>query len=119
MEGIRVCEDIMRFLMDERKLSAKFKKLRHEISAIVKEINAKHKLISYRDIIKDVGKKSIKSESKRKNYQQIFFANSQRAKESLRVLEEFSKLISSSQTQKIKNIRYRIYALEKEAASKF
>jgi len=118
-EGIRVCEDIIRFLINDYSIWIKFKKVRHEISAIVKKITARHKLIEHRDIVRDVGKKSIKSESRRDNYQQIFFANIQRTKESLRVLEEFSKLLGNSQTQKIKKIRYKIYALEKEAAFKF
>ena len=37
-EGLRVCEEITRFLLDDRKLTAEFKRLRHAIDGIVKKM---------------------------------------------------------------------------------
>ena len=66
------------------------------------------------DTRKDIGKKSNVTEFKRKRVEDVFFANSQRAKESIRVLEEFTKLFNKRLSQSLKNIRYKIYALEKK-----
>jgi hypothetical protein len=43
----------------------------------------------------------------------VFYANSQRAKESLRVLEEFAKLRDRRLAEDLKKLRYQVYALEK------
>jgi thiamine-phosphate pyrophosphorylase len=48
----------------------------------------------------------------------IFFANIQRVKESIRVLEEFSKLVSVKSALDLKKIRYDIYGIEKSIAEK-
>ena len=45
-------------------------------------------------------------------------ANSQRAKESLRVLEEFLKLSDKNSSGNFKQLRYQLYALEKRAIKK-
>jgi hypothetical protein len=44
----------------------------------------------------------------------IYYANSQRVKESIRVLEEFAKLRNKQVAEKLKKLRYRVYALEKK-----
>lgn len=117
-EALRVCEDITRFLIDDYRLWLKFKRLRHEVFLAVNRLALAGRLLEARDTLKDVGKKTIAAESKRKDYQQIFFANIQRAKESLRVLEEFSKIIKKNGAESFKKIRYQLYSLEKEATKK-
>ncbi len=117
-EAIRVCEDISRFIIDDHSLWLKFKKLRHSIFHACQKTAALKILIESRDIVKDVGKKSIVQETRRKDYQEILSANLQRAKESLRVLEEFSKVFRKQESEKFKKIRYQIYNLEKEAIKK-
>ena len=66
----------------------------------------------------DVGKNIYINELKRTGYQDIFFANIQRVKESIRVLEEFSKLINKNIALEFKKIRYSMYEIEKKAAKK-
>lgn len=114
-EGIRVCEDVIRFFVEDSKIWIEFKKIRHSIFSTVKGLDKRYKLLQTRDIVKDIGKKSLAQELKRNNIQEIFFANIQRAKESLRVLEEFSKLINKRKAVEFKNIRYRLYELERLA----
>ena len=75
-------------------------------------------LIKARDIEGDVGKATSKQELKRKKPKDIFYANVQRAKESIRVLEEFAKLYQANTALKFKSLRYQLYALEKKASSK-
>jgi thiamine-phosphate pyrophosphorylase len=45
----------------------------------------------------------------------IFKANMKRAEESVRVLEEFSKLSSLSLSNRFKAMRFKLYSLEKGA----
>ena len=75
-------------------------------------------LIIERDSLRDVGKNINTNELNRGNYQDIFFANMQRAKESARVLEEFSKLSNKNVAIRFKKIRYDIYEVEKKTAKR-
>jgi thiamine-phosphate pyrophosphorylase len=107
-EGIRVVEDILRYYYNAKDVARAFKKLRHNA-----KINKYKKLINSRDSINDVLKKTQKSEFKRKNIKHILVANTKRAEESSRVLEELTKLISNKTSERFKNIRYKLYELEK------
>ena len=53
-----------------------------------------------------------------KNIKDVFFANACRAKESLRVLEEVSKLYGNGSSEKFKKLRFRTYELEKKSSIK-
>ncbi len=111
-EGLRVCEDVCRFWLDEQALTKKFKSVRHRLTEHLKVLGLKD-LIAARDVQGDIGRTTIKSESTRKTTSDIFYANCQRVKESLRVLEEFSKLKSVKASAGIKALRYEIYGIEK------
>ncbi len=92
-EGLRVCEEVARFIIADRNLTSQFKKIRHEVRYLVNNLRNIPRLIAEREALKDVGRTlRNKSELKRLDFQDIFFANIQRVKESIRVLEEFSKL---------------------------
>jgi thiamine-phosphate pyrophosphorylase len=119
LEGLRVCEEITRFILANKKLTYGFKNLRHSIVKSIKGWDIDNcLLLNFRNSTKDVGRASIKSELKRLTYQDIFFANIQRAKESIRVLEEFSKLNNLKASASFKNIRYILYQLEKNTYPK-
>lgn len=117
-EGLRVCEEITRFILNSRSLTAELKGLRHEIDAAVKGLATKKELFKERLIREDVGRDIFANELKRGGLKDIFFANIQRVKESIRVLEEFSKLININSSLKFKRARYKIYAIEKKAAGR-
>lgn len=120
LEGIRVCEEITRFILANKNLTLALKNLRHKIVRTIRDWNiANLSLLNSRNSAKDAGKASIESELKRINYKDIFFANIQRTKESVRVLEEFSKLKSPKMAQDFKDIRYRLYQIEKNTYSGF
>lgn len=119
-EGLRVCEDTLRFAFNSEKLTKDLKEARHKISDILKLLNINlSEFLKERDILRDVGKINFSVELKRKDISDVFFANLQRIKESIRVLEEFSKLLNKKAAVEFKKIRYRIYQLEKEAIKKF
>ena len=116
MEGIRVCEDIVRFSAGNEQLTRKLKDLRHEVFSAIKDLREEHlqELVSSRDL-NDVGVRSTESEKNRKNLVDLFLANTQRGKESLRVLEEVMKLFDQELSQKFKDYRFKLYDIEKTA----
>ncbi len=116
-EGLRVCEDIFRFLRDDPKVTARFKKIRHGVTAAVSGFGLKN-IVAARDIKTDVGRGTIKRESSRGDVGDIYYANAQRVKESLRVLEEFAKLKDARAADRFKKLRYEVYDIEKETLAK-
>ena len=116
-EGLRVCEDICRFVHNNKNLTKRFKTLRHQLTEAVGSLKI-IEIMKARDIERDIGKTSIPGELKRKNTTDIFYANSQRAKESIRVLEEFAKLLNIQVSARLKKLRYTMYVLEKEFIKK-
>lgn len=117
-EGLRVCEEITRFILNSRTLSLGLKGLRHEIDAAAKGLATKKELLRERQSQSDIGRNIYAGELKRENLSDVFFANIQRVKEAIRVLEEFSKLTNVKSSLRFKKARYKIYALEKKAASR-
>lgn len=111
-EGLRVCEDICRFVLDAKSPTRGYKDVRHQLTEVISSLKI-FKVIQSRDIRRDVGRQSTSVEFRRKNAIDIFYANSQRTKESLRVLEEFAKLRNKRIAEGLKKIRYKVYALEK------
>jgi len=116
-EGLRVCEDMARFVWDDKNVSASLKSVRHDLNKAIEPLGLL-KVLSFRDIQHDVGRGTTVSESKRTQINDVFWANSQRVKESLRVLEEVTKLLDSKTSQSIKNLRYKVYAIEQKAFKK-
>ena len=106
-EGIRVVEDIFRYVYNDKQTALKLKELRH-LSRLENYIE----LLETRDVKNDVLRSSIKSEQNRTDLYSILIANFKRAQESSRVLEEFCKLISIEDSENFKYIRYELYNLE-------
>ena len=111
-EGLRVCEDVCRYGFNRKSLTKQLKGQRHALTSAVELLKFKE-LLTARDIEADVGRSSTKSEFKRENLSDVFYANAQRVKESLRVLEEVTKLLDPRCARKLKELRYQFYALEK------
>lgn len=117
-EGLRVCEEVTRFLLDNYKFTAQLKEARHKIECLGKKIYSPVKLLGQRKAQEDVGRYNSYQETNRGNCKDIFWANIQRVKESLRVLEEFSKLFDVRVALGFKQIRYRVYEIEKKSFKK-
>jgi len=107
-EGIRVVEDIYRYIFNDKSIATKLKTLRHN-----SRISIYDELLNSRDIQNDVLRASIKSEQNRTDLTSILIANFKRAQESSRVLEEFTKLVDVKTSENFKSIRYELYHLEK------
>jgi len=107
-EGIRVVEDIYRYIYNDKKTATELKLLRHK-----SRINIYNDLLDSRDIQNDVLKKTVESELNRTDLNSILIANFKRAQESSRVLEEFGKLLNIETSETFKSIRYGLYHIEK------
>ena len=116
-EGLRVCEDIARFILSSPALSKDLKSLRHSISSIIKSSRGfSVLLLESRDTGCDVGRQpDFSIEVPRQKAKDIFSANIERVKESLRVLEEFLKLTDLKSSAKMQRIRFKAYEIEKKA----
>jgi len=112
-EGIRVIEDINRYLYDNKTISSKLKELRH-----LAKIDNYLEILPHRDIQNDVLKTSIETEMIRENITSLLLANYKRAQEASRVLEEAFKLLDPAKSEDFKTIRYELYALEQKNLSK-
>ncbi len=118
-EGLRVIEDIFRFILEDDHSRRKIRKIRHSLDAIIKKSDFRDKLLLSRNAAKDIGKEIDSLEMKRMNSSELFYSNLQRVKESLRVLEEFFKIIDKTEVKTIKKTRYKIYEIEKNAFKKW
>ena len=112
-EGLRVLEDIARFVVEDVEISRQLKTIRHQLNSSVEEIGPH--ITETRDAVGDIGAKFDMIHDHRDIYS-IIRANAKRAQEGIRVLEELSKLpelkalLSSTL---LKESRYKVYALEK------
>jgi len=118
-EGLRVCEEIARFILNSRTLTKDFKLLRHRLKNAYSSFpNSWRGVYLGRDSKGDVGRATSSVEMQRESTDDIFFANMQRTKESVRVLEEFSKLCDHRLSARFKRLRFDLYAIEKKALKK-
>jgi thiamine-phosphate pyrophosphorylase len=114
-EGLRVCEEIARFVLDDKRLTEEFKGLRHKITDCIKFYPAGLRdIVSARDPGGDVGRGRQATERHRKDWKGVSLANIERVKESLRVLEEFSKVVDIRIADRFKRLRFKAYEAEKK-----
>ncbi len=117
-EGLRVVEDYVRFILEDRFLTNQLKTIRHELAGAVRTIPASERL-AMRDTRHDVGTTlSTPSEKVRADAGEVFLANLKRAQESVRSLEEWSKAATELAfpgllSDRFEQIRYQLYSLEK------
>ena len=112
-EGLRVAEEIFRFVQPDEFLASELKDTRHLLAAIADQFS-RNDLIKARNGPTDLGRNLVGAkESHRTSLSEILCANLNRATESMRVIEEFSKLDSPEIATRCESLRYRIYDLQK------
>lgn len=113
---MRVCEDVCRFVLGDGRLAGRLKSLRHATDELIRRSFSPKQLLAGRDSAQDPGRRlHCPREMTRRGCPDILGANLQRAKESMRVLEEFSKLLPGRHGADFQELRYRIYDIEKLA----
>jgi len=108
-EGLRVLEDVARFIFNDRKTTQLLRSCRHDLDQSARKIYPQ--LIAARDSGDDLGRTF--KEPKRKDLLGLTVANFKRVEEAVRVLEEFAKLFGARQGRIFKKIRFNMYQAEK------
>ncbi len=112
-EGLRVLEDFVRFIMDDRFLSSSLKECRHSLAEIFKMFPSLQ-VTSSRDTVTDVGTEiTTATEKSRQSSLDIIRANFKRVQEAVRSLEEYSKILEPESSGQFEKIRYQLYTVEK------
>jgi len=116
-EGLRVLEEIARFVLEDAALTARVKDLRHQLALLAGKLPGGLKeVVSARDAAGDVGAGSwTPGEEQRGDLAGVVLANAKRVQEAARVLEEFGKLLPVSG---FKEFRFAAYVLEQEIMAK-
>lgn len=120
-EGLRVCEDITRFGLQNKSAAKSLKTIRHRATDLVlksKKISF-IKLLSERDTASDKTKFIDFTPRHDMDISDTFMANIERIKESLRVLEECFKIIDGKISQGYRKLRFDAYDIEKEVIKKY
>jgi thiamine-phosphate pyrophosphorylase len=115
-EGLRVVEDFVRFVLDDRHLTSLLKNWRHRLAGTLSVIDAQD-LVASRDTRGDVGTSvRTRREGLRQTFQDVVTANLKRVEEATRTLEEFGKLLSPDLGGRLEALRYELYTIEKAIA---
>jgi len=141
VEGLRVLEDVARFVLNDATLSQQLRSTRHSLAEVGESLGII--LLEERDSKHDVGRENViarppsvianrpsviasrrRSNLNRQSYPDLASlvgANANRVEESLRVLEELAKLgelSSKLDAAKFEKVRFRLYSVEKEMVSR-
>src|SRR4051794_9982684 len=112
-EGLRVVEDYVRFVLDDRFLTGRAKAIRHDLAAAAASVSTLDRHAA-RDTQQDVGTAiSIDTEVSRLDAWDVCAASLKRSEQSVRSLEEYGKLLDSEFAGRIESLRYALYTLEK------
>lgn len=112
-EGIRILEDVARFVLNDATLATRLRDLRHGIAQAVSGLD--RAMLDARRAAEDVGASPGLMEEGRQDLEQLVRANSKRAQEALRVLEEFARLQELPHpldVESFKRGRFAVYELE-------
>lgn len=119
-EGLRLLEDISRFILNDPDLSQQLKALRHEL--LPKDRLFQEKLLGARQADEDVGAFLREaSEQSRSDAVSLVSANARRVEQSLRILEEIAKLPDQDfnlDWDSMKHARFSLYELEQRIVLK-
>jgi len=113
-EAIRVLEDYVRFILDDADLTQRLKTYRHQFQNVLQQFPMQSRLEA-RNTEYDVGTEiSAEGEYLRPTVDDILSANFSRLQESLRSLEEFSKMFDPQVARQFEQLRYLGYTLQKD-----
>lgn len=109
-EALRVLEEIARFYLDDKKLSERFKIVRHNVTNVF--LDDYKEFLRARDTQGDVGV-NIENPTQKKTLINIFQANFKRLQQALRTLSEYAG-VEGYDISQVEKSRYESYQIEKE-----
>ncbi len=117
-EGIRVCEEVARFVLEDSRLTARCQRIRYGLTKAAKTLPGRE-LLRARDSLRDVGRPALRGKAaSHDGYRELVFANAKRTEEALRVLEEFTRLQVPRVSRAFGSLRFRVYSLEQDLLSR-
>jgi len=119
-EGLRLLEDIARLLFNDHALTKQLKTMRHEL--VRSDWPFHQQLLQARNSESDVGIDiEVPGEEKERELPVIVTANARRVQESLRTMEELTKIpggIPGLDSEKFKQARFNLYSIEQALLSR-
>lgn len=113
LEGMRVCEEIVRFHIGAPHTFRRVRALRHAIALAVHQLPVSPlDLVRARESGRDIGRRA--QASRVASLERLLLINFQRAKESLRTLEECTRLIAPRHTASFQRLRFLTYEVERD-----
>ena len=112
-EGLKVVEDIVRLGLEQRALLRSVRALRHRLGR--ETVTLRKSVVAFRDSEQDPGRGDRFDRAKRKDLEDVLLANFKRSEEAARVLEEVLKPSEPRLSARFKQVRFRLYDLEKKA----
>ena len=113
LEGLRVCEEIVRFHYAWPQTFRRLRALRHAIAHTVRRLPiTPRELVLARASGRDVGRRA--PADRVESLERLLLINFQRVKESLRTLEECTRLLAPAQTASFQRLRFRTYEVERD-----
>lgn len=117
-EGLRVCEEISRFVFHKEDLTRQCQRLRYDLSALEKQL-PQAKLLKGRNTRLDAGRPGKRGvASPHGDYSGLIQANIRRVQEAFRVLEELMRLRWAKRALLFSRLRFRAYDLEQHLLSR-
>lgn len=119
-EGLRLLEEVARLLLNDAELTQQLKTIRHEL--LREDISFNRQLLQARNAGNDVGTNmQVPGEDKVKELPLIVVANAKRVQESLRTLEELTKIPGTApelNSDKFKQARFTLYTIEQKLVAR-
>ncbi len=112
LEGVRVCEEIVRLSLNSGPIFRRLRALRHGIAIALRRLPVdRAELIRTRDTRRDVGRQA--PGSRIASLEQLLIINLQRAKEALRTLEECARMLAPRHSAQFQRLRFHTYEIER------
>jgi thiamine-phosphate pyrophosphorylase len=113
LEGARVCEEIIRFHLEATREFRKIRALRHKIACALNQLHIpRAEVLAARASRYDIGRRATASSVE--SLEQLLVINFQRLKESLRALEECSRVLAPRKSELFQQLRFRAYGVERD-----
>lgn len=109
-EALRVVEDYARFVLEDASVTRDLKALRHRVARVLLRLDARG--IRARDALRDVGREPDPGKTPYRSAAEAVAANFKRLTESLRSIEEWTRLDGVELSREAGTARFAAYALE-------
>lgn len=117
-EGLRVCEEVARFVLEDPLLTRRTQAVRYRVGKLTRRL-PQRRFLQARNSRQDVGRPEKRGGVQpHRGWSDLTRANWMRVEEALRVLEELMRLHFPSASRTCARLRFKAYTLEQAFSSK-